>query len=377
MPGRLVISLDFELMWGVRDHRTIRDYGHAVLGARQAIPLMLQLFEQHGIKATWATVGLLFAESREQMLEFAPLASLPAYHDCTLSPYGAINKSHTCSTRQPEKTSATQASDDEYIGKNEKDDPFHYGLSLIRKIAETPGQEIATHTYSHYYCGAKGADTKTFQTDLQAALDIAKFNNLKIQSIIFPRNQISSPFVNICAKAGLKTYRGNPGAYAYRDFDEIKKSQAVRAYRLADSVIAIDSLQRLTSSSHSPIQRPLIDDDIRPDNAMTRNIMNVPSSRFLRFTNNDHRYLTALHLRRVCKELTAAAIQGGTYHLWWHPHNFGSDPDASLNSLDTILRTYRKLADSYGMASTAMCEFAQDSAAANTVERENSGIAVA
>src|SRR5450631_2733915 len=34
--GAFVISLDFELMWGVRDKRTIADYGRNILGVRRA-----------------------------------------------------------------------------------------------------------------------------------------------------------------------------------------------------------------------------------------------------------------------------------------------------------------------------------------------------
>lgn len=33
--GAFVISLDFELMWGVRDKRTIADYGRNILGVRR------------------------------------------------------------------------------------------------------------------------------------------------------------------------------------------------------------------------------------------------------------------------------------------------------------------------------------------------------
>ena len=68
MTGTFVISLDFELMWGVRDHRTVAEYGDAVLGGREAIPLMLSRFTEAGIRATWATVGLLFAKTRTEML---------------------------------------------------------------------------------------------------------------------------------------------------------------------------------------------------------------------------------------------------------------------------------------------------------------------
>jgi hypothetical protein len=60
-PNRpsLIISLDFELFWGVRDKRTIGNYGRNILGVREALPAMLALFRDYGIRATWATVGLL------------------------------------------------------------------------------------------------------------------------------------------------------------------------------------------------------------------------------------------------------------------------------------------------------------------------------
>ena len=60
MTGQFIISLDFELLWGVRDHADRDSYGQNVTGARAAVPRMLDLFERHGIAATWATVGFLF-----------------------------------------------------------------------------------------------------------------------------------------------------------------------------------------------------------------------------------------------------------------------------------------------------------------------------
>src|SRR3990170_6701363 len=41
VPGKFVISLDMELMWGVRDKSSKEQYGHRVLGEREAIPAML------------------------------------------------------------------------------------------------------------------------------------------------------------------------------------------------------------------------------------------------------------------------------------------------------------------------------------------------
>ena len=58
--GKFVISLDFELIWGVRDKRTIQSYGENLRGVHQAIPRLLNLFDQYKIKGTFATVGFLF-----------------------------------------------------------------------------------------------------------------------------------------------------------------------------------------------------------------------------------------------------------------------------------------------------------------------------
>ncbi len=57
--GTLVISLDFELNWGVHDVFTQEQYGENILGAREAIPKILDLFMEYDIHATWATVGML------------------------------------------------------------------------------------------------------------------------------------------------------------------------------------------------------------------------------------------------------------------------------------------------------------------------------
>ncbi len=64
MPGTLIVSLDFELFWGMQDCVELERYEDHVLGGREAIPLLLELFGKHGIHATWATVGFQFASSK-------------------------------------------------------------------------------------------------------------------------------------------------------------------------------------------------------------------------------------------------------------------------------------------------------------------------
>src|SRR5438270_7708426 len=126
-PGALVISLDFELHWGVRDARALDDEERKrLLAARKLVPEILDAFRNHAVRATWATVGFLFARSRDEAQDCRP-RTIPRYEQGELDPYA------------------------EQIGRDEAEDPFHFAPSLIRAIAEESGQEIGSHSYSHYY----------------------------------------------------------------------------------------------------------------------------------------------------------------------------------------------------------------------------------
>ena len=72
MAGKLLVSLDFELFWGMLDQCALEDYQDNVLGGRTAIPKLLELFQKYGIHATWATVGFLFAESYQELQSYFP-----------------------------------------------------------------------------------------------------------------------------------------------------------------------------------------------------------------------------------------------------------------------------------------------------------------
>ena len=66
MGGTLIVSLDFELFWGMLDVCPLEKYQENVLGVRRAIPRLLRLFREHDIHATWAAVGFLFAHNRQE-----------------------------------------------------------------------------------------------------------------------------------------------------------------------------------------------------------------------------------------------------------------------------------------------------------------------
>jgi len=116
MSGKFVVSLDYELFWGMLEVFTLEQYQDNVLGGKKAIPALLDLFDKYGIHATWATVGYLFAENKEELKEFFPPQQLrPSYADSRLDPYAYL----------------------ETIGDNEVEAPCFFAPGLLRRIAET------------------------------------------------------------------------------------------------------------------------------------------------------------------------------------------------------------------------------------------------
>ncbi len=319
MTGTFVVSLDLELMWGVRDKRTVTSYGDAVLGERQAIPGMLQRFAANDIRATWATVGMVFARDRQDLLKHAP-SLRPAYTDANLSPYDAL---------------------EDQIGSDEAVDPLHYGRELVAQVAATPGQEVATHTFSHFYCLEPGQTIAAFEADLEAARSIASGEGLSLRSIVFPRNQMTPEHIAAAHRRGIDCYRGNPGSFAYRTRSGAENSAVVRATRLLDAIVPLDG-------AHGYQLREVADGPF-----------NIPASRFLRPWMRKAPAFSALHLRRVMAEMTDAARKGLMYHLWWHPHNFGRDTEQNLAMLDQLLAHFQVLKHEHGMVSASMGDLAE------------------
>jgi len=316
MSSRLVISLDFELMWGVRDHRTTADYGDAVLGVRKALPKLLSLFSRYGIRATWATVGLLFARNRQEMLDYYP-ALRPVYRHATLSPYESIRSQ---------------------IGADESCDPWHYGRSLVDQVLQSEGQEIATHTYSHYYCLEEGQTIEAFVADLDAARAIMGTAGVKPTSIVFPRNQMTTAHVEACARRGISVFRGNPENFLYKPRMKDENSSIVRGLRLIDAGFHISG----SLSYHTP--------------KLEGGCINACASRFFRPYEPRMGLFNDLHVRRILGEMKVAAEAGDIYHIWCHPHNFGRHTVAQLARLEIILQAFCRLQDSHGMQSITMSD---------------------
>jgi peptidoglycan/xylan/chitin deacetylase (PgdA/CDA1 family) len=321
--GAFVISLDFELLWGVREMAVNGRYRRNLLGARSAVPRILTLFSQFEVAATWATVGFLFARDRDQLADFLP-AEQPRYKHTQFDPYR------------------------ERIGRNEAEDPLHFGRSLLEIIRETPRQEIGSHTFSHYYCLEKGQNIASFRADLESAQRIAAATlGVNLRSLVLPRNQFNPGYATAIREAGFLCYRGNQRGGIYDAAETLRAtSPVVRAARLADAYIPVspDCLQ----SWH----------DVPSDSALC----DVRASRFLRPYNPCSKVLDPLRASRIVSGMRAAARNGLVYHLWWHPHNFAAHIAESLEFLSGILAEFRVLRDQFGFRSMSMAEAAETAA---------------
>lgn len=315
--GTLVISLDYELMWGMIDVAAKDGYG--LTNVKQVpivIKKMIGLFEKYEVHATFATVGMIMYSNRKELLADIPQKH-PSYQQSVMSPYEhnyiqQITTEEECLFFQPE---------------------------VVKEICSRKGLELGTHTYCHYYCWAEGQTTEQFDADIRKAVEIAKRIGIDIKSIVFPRNQVSNEHLKICAQNGITSYRGNALKFFVEPQNKIEAINN-RICRLLDAYINVGGM---TSIPYDKLERK-------------EGMLNVRASRMLRPYSPKLSFLESLRLRRIKKEMTYAAKEGEMYHLWWHPHNFGANMEKNLQFLEKVLQTYKECHDQYGMQSCTMNE---------------------
>ena len=314
-----VISLDFELMWGVFDKRSIRSYGRNIEGVHEVIPKILKIFQEYDIHATWAAVGYLYFSSLNDLKSELPI-NYPKYFNKSLSSYMHTNTIE------------------------EKDFKKYYsGIDLIKLINNTENQEIATHTFSHYYCLEKGQTLAEFKDDIKKSIHTAKNINIDTNTIIFPRNQYSMDYLEVCQLEGIKYFRGNENNFLNKPRSQNKLSYFIRILRLIDTYINITG-----SNTYKKIYN------------INNTLFNVPSSFFFRPYSPNLKIFEILKLRRYKKSMLYAAKSNQTFHLWWHPHNFGLNQNQNLSQLRELLTYYRFLNKQYGMISRNINEIGKE-----------------
>lgn len=312
----LVLSLDFELFWGMQDVSALDDYRANILGGREAVPKLLSLFERHGVHATWATVGFMFAENAEEALRYAPEPVLrPSYTDPKRSSY-RLFEDGALLTDEPE---------------------CFFAPEIIRRIAETPGMEIGAHTFSHFYCRGPGQTVEQFVEDMRALKRIAQEKGVELNSVVLPRNNSVPEYINVLSELGFTSFRDLENNWIY---DRIKPELLSRMLSLIDVYFPLTGQGGYVPRKES-------------------GIWNLMGSRMYKPYFRPLFFLEKQKLRRIKRQMLHAAMNGLVFHLWWHPHNIGVRTDWHLAQLEEIFSYFDALKERYGMRSMNMGELAE------------------
>jgi len=152
-PGKLTISIDLELAWGVWDHLTPQDLSLAALAERPICAALIDLFDRHRVPATWAVVAALLDEK-------------------------------SASTRQGPSA-------------------CWFAPDIIERLRKNrAGHEIGSHSGRHIYFDTASADDA--RTDLEFARSVHATHGLGFRSFVFLRG--APGHLDVVASVGLKVF---------------------------------------------------------------------------------------------------------------------------------------------------------------------------
>ena len=174
--GRVVISIDTALGWGVydRDNTSIQRIDRAREGWRR----LLSVLNEYRLPATWAVVGRLFRSD--------------------------------CDSRHVTHPALGEWLDDDHardgrLGRR----TLQVAPGLLREIASSSvSHEIASHTFSYVPFGEPWVDRELATAELVASIEAASELPCALTSITFPRDSVGH--LETLFDWGFICYRGRP-----------------------------------------------------------------------------------------------------------------------------------------------------------------------
>jgi len=193
---------------------------------------------------------------------------------------------------------------------------LHFAKDLVDLVARTPGQELGSHTFGHVYVREPGFTRDDAISDTEAMVRLFRDRwNTVPRSLVFPRNQTA--FQDVLTARGIIAWRDNPQTFYWAATTSTEQSKAARALRLADAFAPL-------GRRAAPVAAQRASYFVR---------LNLPPS------------LWRLHVRRIVREAKQLRPDEAL-HLWWHPHNLGATPRASVNRIAALLDALRDAAPS-------------------------------
>lgn len=312
MTGTMVISLDFEGMWGSLGSSDVEGFEIRTGYINDYVHKLLDAFEEFGIHATWGFVGAMLCESNDEVIKYLPKDVF--YKKFGISVHDYIHNIPVTSNQK------------------------YYAKNLISEIQRSKNQEIASHTFSHFYTLESGTSPELFSQELNSFSIITKSLGLAPTTIIMPRNMINKEYLPIIKEFGYNAIRG--------------RQKALISFGGKERNKVIDFLD-----AYFPIRRDLCYkyDDIE----CYEGVYNIKASMFFRTFDNRFCKFEKLKINRIKSEMRRAAKKNMIFHLWWHPHNMATNFEWNFNALAEILKEYSLLNQEYGFQSRNMSEVVQ------------------
>ncbi len=297
--GVFTISLDFELLWGSFDsgkHRKFIDHfardGGAFAATRSIVDRLLALFQKYEIPVTWATLGHLFLDHCEPV-EGIKHPDMP----------------------RPQHSWFRQDWYTHDPCKDYRAEPLWYGRDLIEKIlAAKPKHEIGSHSFSHVIFSDAGCTTEVAEAELNKCVELARELNLKLESFVFPRNQLGH--LDLLPKHGFRIARDGAPMW----FLGFRSRTLRRAAHMVDDLIAV------TPNCGLPKQT-------------APGFWMAPVSMFLQSMDGPRRLIPAgSRVRKGIKGIERAVKEKSLFHLSFHPtENLCFSTDRMFRALEEII----------------------------------------
>lgn len=311
--GMFTLSLDFELVWGSRDiTRDPAGLLHAARVTRERVfDRLLGMLRDHGIVATWATVGNLFRAGATRTGGVLYPDVFPPRHAWRRSPWFA---------GVPEGTEASH--------------PEFYARSLVLRLRDA-GQELGSHSFSHPIFGDPGCTSACAQTDLARCVAEAAEIGASLKSFVFPRNVPGH--LDLLARHGFTCWRGPEPAWFYHA-------------AIPDPISRVFHFAAVATAASPPTVMPWRD---------RHGLWCIPGSASLLPLDGPRRWIAvSRRVERSLAGLERARRERRIFHLWTHPINLAADPDAMLGALRTVLGRAARLRDARQLEILPMGEVA-------------------
>ena len=240
------LSLDTELLWGRWDIN-YQDFETRAAKVRDIVKRLLTIFDKYNIHATWAIVGSLYLQpspkNRESKLWRAP--------------------------------------------------------DIIQEIKRHKNQEIACHSFSHREFTQLTREKA--ESDILHCLALAKKEQIKLASFVFPRNKVNH--LNLLKKAGFTCYRTS------------NKYQSP-FLQLIDLLFPLPNTAKPTPN---------------------QGLVAIPGSFYFLSCRGPRKYLPLYYRVRRAKLGINHAIKNGTlFHLWFHPIDLADNTENMLHGIEEI-----------------------------------------